>query len=378
MVSAAVILAVRSEGHGSSYGPSPGRIATGRVRPGSGAWLLRGAAASGTGVRRACAWRARLDVVLLAGELRVAGNGGLWRYQVADMVLASAEVATGALRRRLPRGGAAGGPGRRPRPPGGRSAPPDRTVRTGAPQRGAPDRVARPGPPVRRGTRGIRPRPDAGDRSAARPQGTAPRNTCRRAVGRRTASTPCTWRRSKFGGPAAGTSSPWVGCQREDAPRHARQGRRHRPVRTGGRPTRRGDRNLPDRRHCGCGRGDRPTGGRPSHRRPHVRQPRPGELARLGRLRRDRGHADECRGSWTQPAATCTGTKASQSAFWVGIDGYASSDPTVQQIGTDADCTKGTTKVPSVAVYYAWYELFPDSLVTARHRRPIRCPRVTP
>jgi len=53
-------------------------------------------------------------------------------------------------------------------------------------------------------------------------------------------------------------------------------------------------------------------------------------------------------GSWTQPAAHCTGTKASQSAFWVGVDGYASTDPTVQQIGTDADCTKapGRSRAP--------------------------------
>jgi hypothetical protein len=75
-------------------------------------------------------------------------------------------------------------------------------------------------------------------------------------------------------------------------------------------------------------------------------------------------------GSWTQPAAHCTGTKASQSAFWVGVDGYASTDPTVQQIGTDADCTKGTRKVPSAPRYYAWYELYPDAIVpldTANH-----------
>ena len=69
-------------------------------------------------------------------------------------------------------------------------------------------------------------------------------------------------------------------------------------------------------------------------------------------------------GSWTQPTASCSGTKASQSAFWVGVDGYASTDPTVQQIGTDADCTKGTKKVPGGASYYAWYELYPDAIVT--------------
>jgi len=69
-------------------------------------------------------------------------------------------------------------------------------------------------------------------------------------------------------------------------------------------------------------------------------------------------------GSWTQPSATCSAKKPTQSAFWVGIDGYAATDPTVQQIGTDADCTKGTKKVPSAPSYYAWYELYPDGIVT--------------
>jgi hypothetical protein len=48
----------------------------------------------------------------------------------------------------------------------------------------------------------------------------------------------------------------------------------------------------------------------------------------------------------------------------VGVDGYAATDPTVQQIGTDADCTKGTKKAPSAPSYYAWYELYPDAIVT--------------
>jgi hypothetical protein len=44
-------------------------------------------------------WHSRLDVVLLPGELRIAGNGGIWRYRVADMVQVSADPDTpGALR----------------------------------------------------------------------------------------------------------------------------------------------------------------------------------------------------------------------------------------------------------------------------------------
>jgi Peptidase A4 family len=38
-------------------------------------------------------------------------------------------------------------------------------------------------------------------------------------------------------------------------------------------------------------------------------------------------------------------------SFWVGIDGYSTG--TVEQIGTDSDCSNGS---PS---YYAWYEFYP-------------------
>ena len=68
-------------------------------------------------------------------------------------------------------------------------------------------------------------------------------------------------------------------------------------------------------------------------------------------------------GDWTEPSVTCGGTKAAQSAFWIGFDGFSASDPTVEQIGTDSDCTKGTKKAPGAPVYYAWYELYPAALV---------------
>jgi len=54
--------------------------------------------------------------------------------------------------------------------------------------------------------------------------------------------------------------------------------------------------------------------------------------------------------TWTQPAATCTAA-TTYSSFWVGLDGYSSS--TVEQTGTDADCSGGSP------VYYAWYEMYP-------------------
>jgi hypothetical protein len=69
-------------------------------------------------------------------------------------------------------------------------------------------------------------------------------------------------------------------------------------------------------------------------------------------------------GAWTQPSVVCSGTKLQQSAFWVGIDGFVSTDHTVEQVGTDADCTKKTKRVPSHPVYYAWLEMVPAPLVT--------------
>jgi len=53
--------------------------------------------------------------------------------------------------------------------------------------------------------------------------------------------------------------------------------------------------------------------------------------------------------SWTQPTASCSGT--AYSSFWVGLDGDTSN--TVEQTGTDADCSGSTPQ------YYAWYEMYP-------------------
>jgi hypothetical protein len=53
--------------------------------------------------------------------------------------------------------------------------------------------------------------------------------------------------------------------------------------------------------------------------------------------------------SWTEPTVVCSGT--AYSSFWVGIDGDTSS--TVEQTGTDADCSGSTPQ------YYAWYEMYP-------------------
>jgi hypothetical protein len=68
-------------------------------------------------------------------------------------------------------------------------------------------------------------------------------------------------------------------------------------------------------------------------------------------------------GSWVEPAVPCSGKKVEQAAFWVGIDGFAATDPTVQQIGTDSDCTKKVKKVPGGPSYYAWFQMYPAALV---------------
>jgi hypothetical protein len=54
--------------------------------------------------------------------------------------------------------------------------------------------------------------------------------------------------------------------------------------------------------------------------------------------------------TWKQPAVKCT-ADTSYSSFWVGLDGDGTN--TVEQIGTDADCSGGKP------VYYAWYEMYP-------------------
>ena len=53
--------------------------------------------------------------------------------------------------------------------------------------------------------------------------------------------------------------------------------------------------------------------------------------------------------TWKEPQATCSGT--AYSSFWVGLDGDTSN--TVEQTGTDADCSGSTPQ------YYAWYEMYP-------------------
>lgn len=65
------------------------------------------------------------------------------------------------------------------------------------------------------------------------------------------------------------------------------------------------------------------------------------------------GSVSSVKGSWIVPSVTCSGKKATtSSSYWVGIDGYSSN--TVEQTGTDSDCSSGHGN------YYAWYEFYPN------------------
>jgi hypothetical protein len=54
---------------------------------------------------------------------------------------------------------------------------------------------------------------------------------------------------------------------------------------------------------------------------------------------------------WVQPAGRCA-TRDTYSGFWVGLDGY--SNETVEQTGTEVDCSGGSPQ------YSAWYEMYPS------------------
>jgi hypothetical protein len=66
-------------------------------------------------------------------------------------------------------------------------------------------------------------------------------------------------------------------------------------------------------------------------------------------------NANQVIGTWTVPSVSCAAGENSWSSPWVGIDGDVSN--TVEQVGTDSDCRKGTP------LYYAWYEMYPKSAV---------------
>jgi hypothetical protein len=58
---------------------------------------------------------------------------------------------------------------------------------------------------------------------------------------------------------------------------------------------------------------------------------------------------------WTEPSATCSSRTTQLAAFWVGIDGYASSS--VEQDGTMIECYLGA------AYQFTWWEMYPTNSV---------------
>jgi len=66
-------------------------------------------------------------------------------------------------------------------------------------------------------------------------------------------------------------------------------------------------------------------------------------------------------GTWVQPAASCTAGRAAYSAFWVGLGGYSGASPSLEQIGTETDCTASGR-----ATYGVWYELVPAASVPVK------------
>jgi hypothetical protein len=71
-------------------------------------------------------------------------------------------------------------------------------------------------------------------------------------------------------------------------------------------------------------------------------------------------------GAWRQPTATCRTGRRTYSALWVGLGGFNGSSNSLEQIGSEVDCTASGQVSSS-----AWYELVPAP------SRPIRM-RVRP
>jgi hypothetical protein len=59
-------------------------------------------------------------------------------------------------------------------------------------------------------------------------------------------------------------------------------------------------------------------------------------------------------GEWTVPAVRCHGERNASSAAWIGLGGYGSKEPKVQQVGTDANCDAA-----GKPAYLAWFEVVP-------------------
>jgi hypothetical protein len=68
-------------------------------------------------------------------------------------------------------------------------------------------------------------------------------------------------------------------------------------------------------------------------------------------------------GNWVQPKVSCTKSKATYAAFWVGLGGFSPTSQALEQIGTQATCTTA-----GKAKYSMWYELVPAASVPIRFK----------
>jgi hypothetical protein len=59
-------------------------------------------------------------------------------------------------------------------------------------------------------------------------------------------------------------------------------------------------------------------------------------------------------GTWRVPSVNCSPGTATYSAEWVGLGGFVGSSRSLEQTGTEVDCSR-----TGRAVYSAWYELVP-------------------
>lgn len=60
------------------------------------------------------------------------------------------------------------------------------------------------------------------------------------------------------------------------------------------------------------------------------------------------------RAQWTQPRASCRPQTATYSSYWVGLGGFSSNSPALEQIGTELDCSHSGRSSST-----AWYETVP-------------------
>jgi hypothetical protein len=74
-------------------------------------------------------------------------------------------------------------------------------------------------------------------------------------------------------------------------------------------------------------------------------------------------HFSGVSGSWTEPSTTCAAGHEALSAVWVGLGGYSEHSHALEQVGTDADCTRA-----GAARYRSWYELLPAAPVNLKMR----------